>query len=114
MPRPSLELFAEVETASGARYRWDANQAPGSRLQNFSFRTKIGEGFSDASGTLARRIDFDYPDLNLVDSIVVVGGDGTIAYEGQAAGAASLAGEQSQCWCDSRRVDGSREGQEVS
>jgi hypothetical protein len=34
---------------SGTTYRWDANQAPGSRPQNLSFRTKIGEGFSDAT-----------------------------------------------------------------
>jgi hypothetical protein len=85
MPRVPLDLYAEVETAGGARYRWDANQAPGSRLQNFSFRTKIGEGFSDASGQLARRIDFDYPDLNLVDTVTVVGADGSVAYEGRLA-----------------------------
>lgn len=83
MTRPPLELYAEVETASGARFRWDANQAPGSRLRNLSFSTKIGEGFSSAQGQLARRIDLDYPDLNLVDSVILVGGDGSTAFEGR-------------------------------
>jgi len=83
MTRLPLDLYAEVETASGARFKWDANQAPGSRLRNFSFRTKIGEGFSDANGQLARRIDQDYPDLNLVNTVTFVGADGTVAYEGR-------------------------------
>jgi hypothetical protein len=78
-----LDLYAEVTSASGARYRWDGNQPPGSRPQNFSFRTKIGEGFSDAGLTLARRIDLDYPDLELVNSVSMVGADGSIAYEGR-------------------------------
>jgi hypothetical protein len=80
-----LDLYAEVITADGTRYRWDANQAPGSRPQNLSFRTKIGEGFSDSGLQLARRIDQDYPDLNLVDSVVLTGADGSIAYEGRVA-----------------------------
>lgn len=83
MGRIPLDLYHEVTTSSGARYKWDANQAPGSRLTNFSFRTKIGEGFSDANGQLARRIDQDYPDLNLIDSFVSTGADGSIAYEGR-------------------------------
>jgi hypothetical protein len=77
-----LDLFVEVTASDGTKYRWDANQLPGSRPQNLSFRTKIGEGFSDASLQLARRIDLDYPDLNLVDSIAITGADGSIAYEG--------------------------------
>jgi hypothetical protein len=81
--RIPLDLYAEVTTANGTRYKWDANQAPGSRLQNLSFRTKIGEGFSDASGQLARRIDADYPDLNLVDTVTFTGADGSVAYEGR-------------------------------
>lgn len=82
-PVVPLDLFVEVTDSSGARYRWDANQAPGSRLKNFSFRTKLGEGFSDASGQLARRIDKDYPDVQLVNDISVVGADSSVAYEGR-------------------------------
>jgi hypothetical protein len=66
MPRPlPLDLFVEVTTPDGTRYKWNANEAPGSRPINLSFRSKIGEGFSDASLQLPRRIDLDYPDLNL-------------------------------------------------
>jgi hypothetical protein len=81
--RLPLDLFAEIETADGTRYRWDANQAPGSRLRNFSFRTKIGDGFADANGQLARRIELDYPDLGLVNTITLTGADGSVAYEGR-------------------------------
>lgn len=85
MSRVPLDLYVEVTDHNGTRYKWDANQAPGSRLRNFSFRTKIGDGFADANGQLARRIDLDYPDLNLVNSITVVGADGAVAYEGRLA-----------------------------
>jgi hypothetical protein len=80
-----LDLFIEVTTAEGTRYRWDANQAPGSRPLNLSFRSKIGEGFSDASLQLARRIDLDYPDLNLGDAVTIRGADGGTVYEGYVA-----------------------------
>jgi hypothetical protein len=83
MTRLPLDLYVEVQSADGTRYRWDANQAPGSRLRNFSFRTKVGDGFSDAAGQLARRIDRNYPDLDLVNSVTVVGADGSVAYEGR-------------------------------
>jgi len=83
MPRVPLDLFIEVVDPAGARYKWDANQPPGSRLRDFGFRTKVGEGFSDANGTLARRIDLDYPDLQLVNDVIVTGADGSVAYEGR-------------------------------
>ena len=86
MSRPlPLDLFVEVTTADGTRYRWDANQAPGSRPLNLSFHTKTGEGFSDASLQLARRIDQDYPDLNLGDTVTIVTADGGTVYEGYVA-----------------------------
>jgi hypothetical protein len=81
----SLDLFAEVTTADGTRYKWNANEAPGSRPINLSYRSKIGEGFSDASLQLPRRIDLDYADLNLGDTVSIVGADGSIVYEGYVA-----------------------------
>ena len=81
--RIPLDLYGEVTTASGTKYKWDANQAPGSRPRNFSFSTKLGEGFSNGSLQLARRIDQDYPDLNLIDNVVFTGADGSVAYEGR-------------------------------
>jgi len=79
----SLDLVYEVTDAQGTQYRWGPNEPAGRRLRNFGFRTKIGEGFSDASGQLARRIDLDYPDLELVNSFVATGADGSVAYEGR-------------------------------
>lgn len=83
MSRLPLDLYGEVTTASGARYRWDANQPVASRPQNLRFSTKLGEGFSGASLQLSRRIDDDYPDLNLVDDVTFTGADGSVAYEGR-------------------------------
>lgn len=85
MSRPllPLDLFGELTTASGTKYKWNANEPPDRRLRNLSFSTKIGEGFSSATGTLARRIDLDYPDLNLVDSLTLTGADGSTAWEGR-------------------------------
>src|SRR3954465_14625021 len=86
MARPlPLDLFVEVTTADGTRYKWNANETATSRPINLSFRSKIGEGFSDASLQLPRRIDLDYPDLNLGDTVSIVGADGGIVYEGYVA-----------------------------
>lgn len=85
MPLPSLELNVELTTPDRIRYRWDANQTPANRPQNLSFRTKVGEGFSDAGLTLPRRIDLDYPDLELVNDVAIIGADGFVAYEGRVA-----------------------------
>lgn len=80
-----LELTHQVTAPDGASYRWAPNAMPGDRLSSFSFRTKVGEGFSDASGSLARRIDRDYRDLQLANDVVSYGADGSIAYEGRIA-----------------------------
>jgi hypothetical protein len=86
-PKPSLELFTEVEAPEGQRYRWDANRPdPGDRPMNLRFGTKIGEGFSNGGCQLARRIDGSYNDLGLVNNVVITGADGSIVYEGRIAG----------------------------
>jgi hypothetical protein len=85
MGRIPLDLVWEIEAPDGVRHRWDANQPAGSRLRNARFGSKLGEGFSDGGGSLARRIDLDYPDLNLGQRVTATGADGTIAYEGYVA-----------------------------
>jgi len=83
---PPLELAVEVVNATGVRTRWDPNSAiAGNRPQGLSFTTKRGEGFADASVTLARRIDRDYVDLNLFDDVTFFGADDATAYEGRIA-----------------------------
>jgi hypothetical protein len=82
---PPLDLHWELETPDGNRYKWDGNQPAGSRIQNWTHSTKISEGFSDGSGTFARRIDLDHPDLQLLGRLVVTGADGSTVYEGRIA-----------------------------
>jgi hypothetical protein len=77
-----LDLTFELTGPGDARYKLGANEPPGSRLRNFSFGTKIGEGFSNGSGQLPRRIDLDYADITLVNNFIASGADGSIAYEG--------------------------------
>jgi hypothetical protein len=83
MPKPSLELAVEVTGADGTQRRWGPGARAGEVPQGLSFRTKQAEGFADANLTLARRVDRDYVDLHLLDSVVISGADGTIAYEGR-------------------------------
>lgn len=40
------------------------------------------DGFADATVTLRRRIDRDYPDTEIFNSVVITGDDGWVAYEG--------------------------------
>lgn len=84
MTRVSLDLTVQVEDANARTFRWGPDEIPENRLRNISFSTKIGEGFSSAQGQLSRRIDLDYPDLGLVDTISFIGADGTVAWEGRA------------------------------
>lgn len=84
--KPPLELHVEVTDADGVRYRWDSSSRwPGDRPQDMTLSTKRGEGFADASVTLARRVDRDYVDLHLFDDVAFVGVDGSVAYEGRIA-----------------------------
>lgn len=95
MPRfPPLDLFLEVTAADGRRFKWDGNQPDANRPKNLSFRSKLGEGFSDASLNLTRRIDLDYPDLSLLNDVTVVGADGSVAYEGRISQMPRETGEQ--------------------
>lgn len=84
MARPPLELAVEVEAANGRRTRWDGNtRSAGDIPTGISFSTKRGDGFSDGPNiTLQRRIDRDYPDINLYDDLRLIGADGSVAYEG--------------------------------
>jgi hypothetical protein len=84
MPKPSLELTVEVTRADGSQRDWGPGGRAGEVPQGLSFRTKQAEGFADANLTLARRVDREYPDLNLLDGVVISGADGSVAYEGRA------------------------------
>lgn len=86
MTLPPLDLAVEVVDAAGVRTIWHPGDAnAGNRPQGLSFNTKRGDGFAEASVTLARRIDRDYVDLNLFDDSTFFGADGSVAYEGRIA-----------------------------
>lgn len=79
-----IALSCEVETATGRRYTWhrDAPTANDRPAVAPSFDTQRGTGFGGGRLTLRRRIDRDWPDLTLGDTIRLIGADGSIAYEG--------------------------------
>lgn len=80
---PPTALSVNVTDANGAVTRWGSEDLDAADIPtNISFRTGR-DGFGDASLTLARRIDRDYVDLNLLDDVTIVGADGTTAYEGR-------------------------------
>jgi hypothetical protein len=84
--RPPLGLIVEITTADGTRFQWGkGSNVPGDVPQNVGFSTRLGDGFADSSSTLSRRIDRDWPDINLYDDYALIGMDGSIAYEGRIA-----------------------------
>ena len=92
--RPSIELHVEVETVDGGIHRWDAKDlTPGNRPLNVSWRTQRGDGFADGSLSLNRDILRDWPDLNLVDTVRIIGADGQVRYEGRNVNAGRESGD---------------------
>ena len=79
-----IALSCEIETATGRRYRWhrDAPTENDRPAVAPSFDTQRGTGMAGGRVTLRRRIDRDWPDLTLGDTVRLIGADGSIAYEG--------------------------------
>lgn len=86
MNGPPLGLGVVVQTPDGRAFRWDAGQPQRDRrLSGLRFRTRLNEGFSEMSCTLARSPETEWPDLIPYSTIRAVGLDGTVAYEGRLA-----------------------------
>ncbi len=67
---PSLELHAEVETAEGQTYRWDANaRNVENRPSGINFSHKIMEGCANGGCVLPRKPGSEWPDLGLYDTL---------------------------------------------
>ena len=82
--RPPLALDCEITTADGTRHLWGSYlPTVGDRPTGLGFRTRRGDGFADAQLTLRRPIDRDYPDLGLLDELILFGHQGDVAYEGR-------------------------------
>jgi hypothetical protein len=85
--RPPLGLSVNVTRPDGTVTRWGANDPkPENRPRNLTWATRRMQGFADGGCNLARRLDRDYPDLNLYDSVEFVGDDGSTAYDGRIGG----------------------------
>lgn len=83
--KPPLGLQAELVYPDGTTTRWDSDSREAKDTpMGISFKTQRYTGFADASFTLPRPIDRDYPDLGLLDGINLIGYDGAVAYEGWA------------------------------
>jgi hypothetical protein len=84
MTRPPLGLSVNVRDANGVVTRWGSDDAHAeNRPRNLSFGTQRMQGFGAGAVNLARRIDRDYVDASLYDSVEFVGDDGSTAYEGR-------------------------------
>lgn len=77
-------LSVAVTKADGTVARWGPDEWDAANIpQSMSFGTAVPGGFKDATITLPRRIDLDYPDLNLFDTVTILGPGGKVAWEGR-------------------------------
>jgi hypothetical protein len=84
MSRPPLDLYVEITSADGTRYRWDSDaRKAADRPTGLTFSSARMEGFKTLGCDLARRVDQDFPDLHLWDDVVAAGADGAIAWQGR-------------------------------
>ncbi len=82
--RPPLGLSAVLTDANGASTRRGSEDLnPENIPQGLTWSTQRMQGFAAGSLSLARRIDRDYVDVHLADSVDLVGDDGSTAYEGR-------------------------------
>lgn len=80
--KPPLAVHAELVAADGTRYRWsDERFDPGDILTGASWASKRYEGFERWSGTLRRPFSGEFPDLELFNTVSMVGYDGSVAHE---------------------------------
>jgi hypothetical protein len=84
---PRVTLSVAVETASGEVFRWGPDEWDVFNIpQSISLGTSIPGGFDRCTLTLPRRLDREYPDLNLLDTIKILGPGNEIAWEGRVQG----------------------------
>lgn len=85
--RIPVDLNAEIVLPTGERIRWDsASPDAGNRPLAPAFDTESGRGFSSGSVVLRRPTDRDYPELGLLNELILRSATGTIVYQGRAQG----------------------------
>lgn len=79
-------LAMSVTDATGRITRWGPDEPQPTEIPgDLTFSTSIPGGFKDLSCSLLRRIDVDYPDQALFDTVKVYGPGGRTAWEGRMA-----------------------------
>lgn len=77
-------LSVNVTHADGTVTRWGGDEPNATHVpRSIQFATSVPGGFKDLTLELARRVDTDYPDLNLLDTVTVTGAGGQVAWEGR-------------------------------
>jgi hypothetical protein len=83
---PPLELDVLLQDADGHQSILHSDtQGPADRPTNLRFTSRRGEGHATGSCELARRIDRDWPDLGLYDTVIFAGREGSTGWEGRLA-----------------------------
>jgi hypothetical protein len=78
------QLSVAISTADGEVYRWGPDEWDAKNIpQGIGFGTSMPGGFKSATITLPRRIDLEYPDLNLLDTVQILGPGNEVAWEGR-------------------------------
>jgi hypothetical protein len=81
-----VRLAVSVTHADGRVTRWGGDEPDAGDIpQRLSFGSSIPGGYKDLTCVLPRRIDLEYPDLQLFDDIRVYGAAGETAWEGRQA-----------------------------
>ena len=85
--RPPAEINAEVVLPSGDRIRWDAaHPDPKMRPLSPQFESEDGKGFGAGSVALRRPSSRTYPELGLLNELILRTGTGRVVYQGRAQG----------------------------
>lgn len=82
--KPDPSLSVEIETTESDHYYLSADTLRGEDRPSIApFRTQRQDGFADGGFSLSRKITQDWPELGLINTVRLVGRDGSIAYEGR-------------------------------
>ncbi len=83
-PRPDVALYAELENAEGRAYRLDPDDLEAAnRSTAIKFGTRLMEGYTSGSVSVARDIRKHWGDLQLNGTLRFVGEAARVAYEGR-------------------------------
>jgi hypothetical protein len=79
-------LAMSITHADGRVTRWGPDEPNAQDIpEGLSFSTTIPGGFATCEWSLSRRVDLDYPDLNLLDDVRIYGAGNRTAWEGRMA-----------------------------